>query len=96
MTGVTRLGGAMTDPTGGDLRAASGGRRNMPLVPVLVSLFDPMAWLEIMANDAEEWRRENLYGWPPPETRSTVRIARIDLEAGAALGFNVNSDAVGH
>lgn len=34
----------MTDPQPGDPQAASGGRRNIPLVPLLAKL-DPLEWL---------------------------------------------------
>ncbi len=106
MTGVLRLGGAMTDPTGGDLRAASGGRRNMPLVPLLDAMaVDPKAWLEQMTGDAEEWFRENLYGLPPADDALGVLRNMIDelhrdaingQQAGTPLRFNVNRETVGH
>ena len=96
----------MTDPTGGDLQAASGGRRTIPLVATLEGMAeDPKAWLEQMARDAEEYFRVNLYGLPPADDALGVLRRMIDelhrdmvtgQEAGTALGFNVNREWVGH
>lgn len=94
------------NPTGGDLQAASGGRRNVPLVASLVSLTDlescrsfagrhrkdPLWWAKGMAASENTWAA---LAEICAEQQSEIRVARIDLEAGTALGFNVNREWVG-
>lgn len=74
----------MTDPTVGDSQAASGGRRNIPLV---ASLPKAIEWADMV--DKYGITRE-------PDGRWCLRLANIDPEAGTALGFNVNREWVGH
>ena len=88
------------------MRAASGGRRNIELVPLLEAMADdPKVWFEEMMSDAEDLPRVNTYGLSPADEalgvlRYMINELHRDMingqEAGTAFGFNVNRETVGH
>lgn len=66
--GGLRLGGPVTCPGPGDAQAASGGRRNIPLVPLLEGMVE---WLP--TGYVEAGLRPEDLDW-----RWTLRVSRLD------------------